>query len=91
MIDRLIVLVFAREIFFASTFRPMMTTSIADFLPILKTCGYIAAGVLVLPLVLGNPIGMIAGFYGFKMYKKWKEDREMAELDATELAKQKSE
>ena len=91
VIDRLIVLVFAREIFFASTFRPMMTTSIADFLPILKTCGYIAAGVLVLPLVLGNPIGMIAGFYGFKMYKKWKEDREMAELDATELAKQKSE
>ena len=87
IIDRLIVFVFAREIFFASTLRPLMTTTIADFLPIVKTCGYIAGGVLVLPLVLGNPIGMIAGFYGFKMYKKWRDDREMAELEA-ELAKE---
>jgi hypothetical protein len=47
-----------------------------------------AGGVLVLPLVLGNPIGMIAGFYAFKMYKKWKEDRELAELEA-QLGKEK--
>jgi cation-transporting ATPase 13A1 len=86
IVDRLTVFVFAREIFFASTLRPLMRTTLADFLPILKTCAYIAGGVLLLPLVIGNPIGMIAGFYGFKMYKKWKEDREMAELEA-ELAK----
>ena len=88
VVDRLIVFGFAREIFVASTLRPLINTKISDFLPIVKTCAYMAGGVLVLPLVLGNPIGMIAGFYAFKMYKKWKEDRELAELEA-QLGKEK--
>jgi hypothetical protein len=59
-----------------------MATRVGDFIPIIKTCAYIAAGVVIMPFVLGNPLGMFGGFYAYKMYKKWKEDREMAELEA---------
>lgn len=80
VLDRLVVAVFAPKIFRASTIEPLMKTTIADFIPIVKMCGYIAGGVVVAPILLGNPIGLIGAFFMFKQYKKWQQDRETAEL-----------
>ena len=82
VVDRLVVAIFAPRIFYASAVQPLMKTTLADFAPILKTCAYIAGGVLVLPLLLGNPIGLIGGFYAFRQYRKWQQDKETAELAA---------
>jgi cation-transporting ATPase 13A1 len=78
--DRLIVLIFAQKIFFASTVKPLMETRLNDFLPILKLCGFMVIGVAALPLVVGNPIALIGAVYAYRQYKKWQEDKELAEL-----------
>jgi cation-transporting ATPase 13A1 len=78
--DRLTVLVFARRTFMASTVRPLMQTRLSDFVPILKLCGYLLAGVLALPLVLGNPIALIGAIYGYRQYRKWSEEKELEKL-----------
>lgn len=78
--DRLVVLIFAPKLFYASTVKPLMETGMKDFLPIAKLCVYMLAGVLALPLLLGNPIALIGGIYGYRQYRKWQEDKELAEL-----------
>ena len=80
IVDRLIVLIFSPAIFFASTWEPMNSTRFSDFIPILKTCGYILAGLVVAPIVLGNPIGLIGGIYAYKKYQKWRSDQDLKEL-----------
>ena len=81
--DRFIVFVFARKLFYASTVKPLMETGLSDFTPILKLCLYILIGTIVLPFVIGNPIGLIGGFYAVRQYRKWQEDKELAELRST--------
>jgi hypothetical protein len=41
---------------------------------------YILGAVLVLPVVIGNPIGLIGGFFAFKQYRKWQEEKELKQL-----------
>jgi manganese-transporting P-type ATPase len=79
--DRIIVGLFAPKIFVASTLEPLLATGVADFLPILKTCGYILAGVVAAPIVLGSPIGIIGGIYGYRRYRQWKTEQENKELE----------
>jgi hypothetical protein len=57
-----------------------METRLNDFLPIFKLCGFMVIGVAALPLVLGNPIALIGAVYAYRQYKKWQEDKELAEL-----------
>lgn len=87
VVDRLIVLVFSRKIFMASTWNPLMSLRLADFYPILQTCGYIVGALAVAPIVLGNPIGLIGGIYAYKQYRKWMSDKEVAELQKYEATK----
>ena len=81
LVDRLIVYVFARKIFMASTWNPLMATRVGDFVPLVKTCGYIVGGLAVAPLVLGNPIGLIGGIYAFKQYRQWRAGQDLKELN----------
>ena len=80
LVDRLVVLLFAPRVFVASTLNPLMSTRIADFVPILKTCGYMVAALVVIPLALSNPIALIGSIYMYRQYRKWQNDKEMAEL-----------
>ena len=80
LIDRFVVLLFAPTIFRASTLDPLFATKLTDFVPLLKTCGYISVAVLVSPVLLGNPIGIIGAIYLFRKYRQWQADQEQAEL-----------
>ena len=80
LVDRLVVLIFARKIFIASTLKPVMSTRVSDFVPLLKTCGYILAGLVVAPIILGNPIGIIGAIYAYKQNRKWQKNKELAEI-----------
>lgn len=68
--DRLMVAVFAPHIFKA-TIDEAKSVKFADFVPILKTVGYIAGGGLV--LLAGNPILLGLGFLLWRNYKKSQE------------------
>lgn len=82
LIDRIVVLIFAPSIFIASTLNPLRETKLDDFIPLLKTCGYILAAVLAAPMLLGNPIGLIGGIYLFRKYRQWQSEQEQEQIKA---------
>ena len=38
------------------------------------------AALVVIPLALSNPIALIGSIYMYRQYRKWQNDKEMAEL-----------
>jgi cation-transporting ATPase 13A1 len=80
LLDRVIVMIFAPAIFAASTWNPLRATKISDFLPLIKTCGYVLLAAVAAPLLLGNPIGLIGAFFLFRQYRTYTSEREQAEL-----------
>jgi len=68
--DRLMVAIFAPHIWQVMK-DEARATSFADFVPILKTCGYIAGGGML--LLCGNPLLWGLAYYMYRNYKKSQE------------------
>jgi len=65
--DRLMSAIFAPQIFQAQL-DEVKATTLADFMPILKTVGYVGGGLVCLGS--GNPLLIAGGFYLYHQYKK---------------------
>ena len=80
LLDRAILFMFAREIFIASTWEPILSTRASDFLPILQTLGIVIAGIIVVPVVLSNPLFMVGAYYAWQYWKKMQQEATVAKV-----------
>ena len=90
VIDRFILFLFAKDIFIASTWQPLINTSVVDFLPIAKSFAWVAAAVVALPLVLGNPLFAIGGWFLYKQYRAQQDEANAQLLKKAREARQKT-
>lgn len=77
--DRLMVAIFAPHIW-AVQLEEAKAVTFADFVPILKTVGYIAGGLCL--LAMGNPILWGAGYMLYRHFKKAQEATPQAQAAA---------
>jgi cation-transporting ATPase 13A1 len=73
--DRICVAVFAPHIF-NTMIDEVKAVSFVDFIPILKTVGYVAGGTIF--LISGNPILWGLGFMGWRKYKAAEQEKQQA-------------
>ena len=84
-LDRFILFLFAKEIFHASTWEPLVNTRISDFFPILKSFAWVIGGVVALPYMLSNPLYAVGAWF---LYKQWKNQQETANTELLKKAKE---
>jgi manganese-transporting P-type ATPase len=78
LIDRLILYIFAKDIFMASTYTPLVSIKFyPDLYNVAVTCFKYAGLACLVPLVLANPLFMIMGWYGYRQYSKYLHEKDM--------------